>query len=270
MRTDYHTHTERGPYTVEWLEAFLRMASERGVEEYGVSEHGYRFLQTRELFDNPWTDARRTEDLDAYMGMVLAAREAGHRVKFGIEMDYIPGCDEAMRAFLAKYPFDYVIGSIHWLDDFGFDLAENLTTWDRWDLKDAYDHYFTILLQLAESRCFDIIGHPDVIKVFGHEPDDPQFLLAWYERLAKAFRANDQVIEVSTAGLRKPVGKMYPAPDFLRICYEHGVPIALSSDAHRPEDVGADYDAAVAYIREAGYTEIATFAQHVRTMVPLT
>src|SRR5690348_6204585 len=136
MRTDYHAHTERGPYTVEWLEEFLRTAKACDVEQYGVSKHGYRFFQTRDLFDNPWTSVRRTEDLDEYMKMIMDARKAGHRVKFGIELDYIPGRDEDMRHFIKSYPFDYVIGSIHWLGDFGFDLPENLVTWDQWDVKE--------------------------------------------------------------------------------------------------------------------------------------
>jgi len=270
MRTDYHTHTERGPYTVEWLREFLKVAEQQGISDYGVSEHGYRFKQTQHLFDNPWTAARRTEDMDEYLQMVLDARAQGLNVKFGIELDYIPGRNDAMGEFIKQYPFDYVIGSIHWLGDFGFDLAENLATWEQWELKDAYNRYFEIMIELAESRLFDIVGHPDVIKVFGHEPDDQEFLNNWYERLAKIYKANDQVIEVSTAGLRKPVGKLYPAPNFLRACFEQNVPIALSSDAHRPEDIGADYDQAIAYIRAAGYTQIVTFTQRERSFAPLT
>ncbi|TCP59503.1 histidinol-phosphatase (PHP family) [Tumebacillus sp. BK434] len=269
MRTDYHVHTERGPYTVEWLEQFLATARERGVTELGISEHGYRFLQTQALFDNEWTAKKRTEDLDEYMKMVMGAREAGHDVKFGIELDYIPGRNEQMRAFLASYPFDYVIGSVHWLGDFGFDLLEYRPIWDARDIKEVYEEYFSILMQLAESKLFQIIGHPDVIKVFGHEPDDAAFLQDWYNRLADHFKLHDQCIEVSTAGLRKPVQKMYPAPDFLKACFEKGVPIALSSDAHRPEDVGADYEAAIAYIRAAGYEQICTFRNRERTLVPL-
>ncbi|MFD2168820.1 histidinol-phosphatase HisJ family protein [Tumebacillus lipolyticus] len=270
MRTDYHVHTERGPYTVEWLERFIETARMRGVEELGISEHGYRFKQTQALFDNEWTSKKRTEDLDEYMQMVMDARKAGHKVKFGIELDYVPGRDEDMRHFLASYPFDYVIGSVHWLGDFGFDLLEYRTRWEERIVSEIYEEYFQILINLADSRLFQIVGHPDVIKVFGHEPDDREFLLSWYARLAAHFKKNDQCIEVSTAGLRKPVQKMYPAPDFLRACFQAQVPIALSSDAHRPEDVGADYDTAIAYIREAGYTNICTFENRVRTLVALT
>lgn len=270
MRTDYHTHTERGPYTVDWLEHFLRKAAAEGIAEYGVSEHGYRFKQTRELFDNEWTAERRQQDLDEYMAMILDARKAGHRVKFGIEMDYVPGRDADMREFLKSYPFDYVIGSVHWIGDFGFDLPQFLPEWERRDVARTYEEYFEILLQLAESRLFDISGHPDVIKVMGYEPDDAAFLQGWYERIAAAFARNGLAAEVSTAGLRKPVQKLYPAPDFLRAFRAQGVPISLSSDAHRPEDVGADYDTAVAYIREAGYREIVTFTGRVRSLVTLT
>ena len=269
MRTDYHTHTERGPYTVEWLEHFLRKAAAEGIEEYGVSEHGYRFQQTRELFDNEWTAERRQQDLDEYMAMVFEARKAGHRVKFGIELDYVPGRDSDIREFLKSYPFDYVIGSVHWIGEFGFDLPQYLPTWDQWGVKDAYDRYFEILLQMAESRLFDISGHPDVIKVMGHEPDDQAYLQTWYDRVASTYARTGLAAEVSTAGLRKPVQKMYPAPDFLRTFYEHRVPISLSSDAHRPEDVGADYDTAVAYIHRAGYRDIVTYAGRERSFASL-
>lgn len=270
MRTDYHVHTERGPYTVEWLERFIATARERGVEELGISEHGYRFQQTRALFDNEWTSERRTEDLDEYMRMIMDARKKGHRVKFGLELDYVPGRDEEMREFIRSYPFDYVIGSIHWLEEFGFDSPLYLPMWDEWGVEKAYTRYFEILTELADARLFDFIGHPDVIKVFGHEPEDRSFLLGWYERLAERFAANDQVIEVSTAGLRKKVGKMYPAPDFLRVCYARKVPIVLNSDAHAPEHVGEDYELAVRYIREVGYTQVATFEKRKRTFVELT
>nr|NNM90748.1 histidinol-phosphatase [Bacilli bacterium] len=269
MLTDYHTHTERGPYTVAWLEDFLKVAKSRNIEEYGVSEHAYRFKETAHLLDNPWVRERKTETLDEYYAMVQDARKVGHRVKFGVELDYIPGIDHELEAFIKSYPFDYVIGSVHWLGSFGFDLAEMKEQWANRDLKKTYDEYFTILSQMVESQLFDFVGHADVIKVFGHEPDDPVFLQEWYERLAELFAKHDQVVEVSTAGLRKPVGKMYPAPDFLKACYRHQVPIVINSDAHRPEDVGADYDTAVSYAKEAGYSSLITFESHRRSVVPL-
>ncbi len=269
MLTDYHTHTERGPYTVEWLENFLNVAKLRRIEEYGVSEHAYRFKQTAHLLDNPWTRERRTEDLDDYFAMVQSARKAGHHIKFGIELDYIPGTENALAEFIRSYPFDYVIGSVHWLGDFGFDLSEMKSQWLTRDLKQTYSEYFTILNQMVETQLFDLVGHADVIKVFGYEPDDPAFLQDWYDRMAESFSRNHAVIEISTAGLRKPVGKLYPAPRFLEACYKQEIPIVINSDAHRPEDVGADYDQAIASAKSTGYTEIVTFTNHQRILQPL-
>ena len=264
MLTDYHTHTERGPYTVSWLENFLRAARERGIAEYGVSEHGYRFKETAHLLDNDWTRARRTQSMDEYWKMVEQARAAGHIVKFGVELDYIPGKEKGLEQFIAQYPFDYVIGSVHWLGEFGFDLAEMKHLWAERDLKATYDEYFGILSRMVEARLYDFVGHADVIKVFGHEPDDKVFLGEWYERLAELFAQNGAVVEISTAGLRKPVGKMYPAPAFLKACRKRDVPVVINSDAHRPEDVGADYDQAVLYAREAGYDHLTVFTERNR------
>lgn len=269
MLTDYHTHTERGPYTVEWLTHFLDTAKARGIEEYGVSEHAYRFKQTAHLLDNPWTRERRTEDLDEYFGMIQAARKAGYHVKFGIELDYIPGTETDLEAFIRSYPFDYVIGSVHWLGDFGFDLTEMKGQWEKRDVKRTYDEYFSILTQMVESQLFDFVGHPDVIKVFGYEPEDEVFLQNWYEKMAESFAHNHSIIELSTAGLRKPVGKLYPAPKFLEACYQQGIPIVINSDAHRPEDVGADYDQAITLANTVGYKELVTFNQRQRTFQPI-
>ncbi len=269
LLTDYHTHTERGPYTVTWLKEFLNVAKERGIEEYGVSEHAYRFKQTAHLLDNPWVRERRTEDLNEYFAMVQEARRQGISVKFGVELDYVPGIDDELRAFIASFPFDYVIGSVHWLGGFGFDLAEMKAQWDNRDVLRTYDEYFSILSQMVQSELFDFVGHADVIKVFGHEPADPLFLEEWYQRLATLFAQHHQVVEVSTAGLRKPVGKMYPAMGLLKACRAQDVPIVINSDAHRPEDVGADYDQAMVYVREAGYTMLTTFEAHRRTMHPI-
>lgn len=266
MLTDYHTHTERGPYTVAWLERFLDMAQVRGIAEYGVSEHGYRFVQAAHLLDNAWTRERRTQDIEAYIDMVAKARAAGHEVKLGLELDYIPGMESKLEAFIRQYPFDYVIGSVHWLGDFGFDLLEMKSMWETQDLKQIYDQYFATLTQMVESELFDFVGHADVIKVFGYEPQDAVFLGDWYDRLVEAFKRHGSVIEISTAGLRKPVGKMYPAPGLLHRCSAAGVPIVLNSDAHRPEDVGADYDQAIDYAREAGYETLTVFTRRERSL----
>ncbi len=257
--TDYHVHVERGPYTLEWLERFVHQAAKAGVTELGISEHAYRFTQTRPLLSNPWVEKRKTEDLDQYLGMLQDARKQGIRVKIGIEMDVMPENMAAMRDFLAAYPFDYAIGSIHWLGGFGFDLDEMREHWEQNRVEDVYETYFAQLEALIEARPVDIIGHADVIKVFGFKA--PTVAARWYERLTPMIQRSGLAVEVSTAGWRKPVGEIYPAPEWLRRLADAQVPMVLSSDAHRPEDVGALYPQALDLLRALGVTRLATFTK---------
>lgn len=257
--TDYHVHVERGPYTLDWLEQFVRQAEKAGVTELGISEHAYRFTQTRHLLSNPWVEKRKTEDLDAYLGLLQEARKRGIRVKIGIEMDVMPDNMEAMKEFLASYPFDYAIGSIHWLGGFGFDLEVMRDHWEENRVEDVYETYFSLLEGMIRSRPVDIIGHADVIKVFGFKA--PEVAARWYARLTPLIKESGLAVEVSTAGWRKPVGEIYPAPEFLRGLVEAGVPLVLSSDAHRPEDVGALYPQALDMLRALGVKRLVTFTE---------
>lgn len=255
--TDYHVHVERGPYSLEWLEQFVSQAERVGVTELGISEHAYRFKQTRSLLSNPWVEARKTEDLDAYFAMLQAARKKGIAIKFGIEMDFMPDNAERMKDFLSSYPFDYAIGSIHWLGGFGFDLDEMRDQWERSRVEDVYQTYFQILEQLIESQCVDIIGHADVIKVFGFKA--PEVAKGWYERLTPKIKRSGMAVEVSTAGWRKPVKEIYPAPEWIPLLIAENVPLVLSSDAHRPEDIGAYYPQALDLLRALGANGFARF-----------
>ena len=269
MLTDYHIHIERGPYTVEWLRKFARQAQVVGITDWGVSEHAYRFIETRSIFMNDWVAARQTEQMEDYLSLILQAREQGIKVKFGIEMDYFPGKEKEIAEFIQKYPFDYVIGSVHWIDQWGIDLAEMRGEWDRREAQDVWVAYFDRIQSLAESKLFDIAAHLDLAKIFKYIPGDSKFLQQQYDRVAKALAENGTCIEISTAGLRKPVGEMYPHPELLKTCYSHGIPIVLSSDAHCPEDVGADYTKAVRLAREVGYSEVQVFSARKAEKYPL-
>ncbi|MEB3186238.1 MAG: histidinol-phosphatase [bacterium] len=257
--TDYHVHIERGPYSLEWLERFVDQAARAGVTELGISEHAYRFTQTRSLLSNPWVEKRKTEDLDAYLALLLEARKRGVKLKIGIEMDYMPDNGERMKDFLASYPFDYSIGSVHWLGGFGFDLDEMRDQWEQNRIEDVYDTYFSILEQLIADRPVNIIGHADVIKVFGFKA--PEVARRWYEKLTPLIARSGMAVEVSTAGWRKPVGEIYPAPEWLPRLVEARIPLVLCSDAHRPEDVGALYPQALDLLRALGVSSFATFSQ---------
>ena len=266
MLADYHLHLENGPLTREYLAEFLRVGRERGLAELGFSEHIYNFTDTLSLWPAAWQVEPRAE-LSAYLELIAAAKAEGLPVKLGLEVDYLEGKEEELAAFLARYPWDYVIGSIHHLGDWGFDHPAYRSQWETADVDQAYRDYFRLFSRAARSGLFDIMAHPDVIKVFGYRPagaiDD------LWEEAAAAMAAGQVAVEVSTAGLRKPVGEMYPHPGFLRRCRDYNVPVVISSDAHYPEDVGKDFPRAVALARQAGYDKICLFTARQRTLVPL-
>lgn len=267
MLIDYHLHLENGPLTRAWLEEFLAVGRERGVEEFGFSEHAYNYRQARNLLDQPWAQRHSVRNLEDYLFLIQEAKEAGWPVKLGLEVDYAPGKEEAICDFLNRYPWDFVLGSVHWLGDWGFDNPEFAAEWERRNPEKVYREYFRLFRQAAESGLFDIMAHPDVIKVFGHRP--AMDLTPFWEEAASVLASTGLCAEVSTAGWRKPVGELYPAPGFLSICRRFGVPVTLASDAHRPEDVGRDFLRAVEILRSCGYRELTRFAQRRRTFVPL-
>ncbi len=279
MRTDYHMHLERGPWTLAWLARFVEVARTRGLTEIGFSEHPHRFRECRAMYPPrgavaPWVDAQCTERLETYVRLIEEARRAGLPVKMGVEWDFIPGYEAELERLLRMYPWDYAIGSVHWLPPqdgggvwWGFDTPQQAGEWETRDVLQAYRRYFRLIVQAAETGFFDIIGHADVIKVFGYRPSAD--ISDLYAAAAAAFARAGACAEINTAGWRKPVGEIYPARPLLDACHRAGVPTLINSDAHVPEDVGRDFDRAAAFAREAGYTHVATFAARKRTMVPL-
>jgi len=276
MAADYHMHLERGPWTLEWLGRFVETARARGVHEIGFSEHPHRFRECRAIYapNMPWVDQDCTERLDSYLGLVGEARSAGLPVKVALEWDYLPGFEGPLERAIRAHPWDYTIGSVHWIPPrkrggewWGFDIPAQKDEWERREVLSVYRQYFELIAAAAQTGLFDIIGHADVIKVFGHRPSVD--ISDLYEAAASTFARAGVCVEINTAGWRKPVGEIYPAPPFLLACRRAGVPTLINSDAHLPEDVGRDFDRAAAIALEAGYTETATFAARTRRMVPL-
>ncbi len=271
MITDYHVHLETGPYSIEWVLQYLEVAKNRNITDLGFSEHGYRFKQTKALLFNPWIEERQTEDIEEYVSLVLKAKEQGLPVKLGIELDYIPHKEKEIENFLKEYPWDYVIGSVHWIGDWGFDLHEMKENWNNKAVIDVYNEYFNILENLLASKLFDILGHVDVIKVFGHKPEEIEndLLFNIYDKIINHIKESDITVEVSTAGLRKPVKELYPSPQLMKRLAENNIPLILNSDAHQPKHVGEDYDIALNYLKKSEVNKISIFNARKRTLVDL-
>ncbi|QOR65309.1 histidinol-phosphatase [Cytobacillus suaedae] len=267
MLTDYHNHLERGTLSLDYLTQFTNTAAEKGINHFGISEHAYHFYQTKDILSNPWIEDRRIYDMKDYVQLFYDAWNQNIDVKMSIEMDYTPGKHEEMSKFIKTYQFDYVIGSIHWIDNFGIDLAEFRTEWEKRDLYTIYRRYYDQVETLAQSNLFDIVGHLDLVKIFNYVPKDEEFLLEQYNRATTALANSKTCVEISTAGLRKQTKSLYPDKKLLEMCYTKGIPIVFSSDAHVPEHVGADYDQAIQLARQVGYTTIMTFSKGERKEV---
>jgi histidinol-phosphatase (PHP family) len=250
---DYHMHLrnerEEIDHTVEAVERFCEVAAERGIDEIGFSEHVYYFRQSRPLWTVPYQTERCVYDLDAYCDAVAEAKRRGLPVKLGLEVDYVQGREEETRTLLAPYPWDYLIGSVHFIDGHGIDGPPPLV--DAVGPEETWRRYESTLSAAAASGLFDTLGHPDVVKMFG-----PTLEWAWSDLI----QALDGVcLEVSSAGLHKRHGRLYPEPALLQAAHEAGVAITLASDAHAPQNVGRDLDRAIEHARAAGYGTVTVF-----------
>jgi len=271
MLSDYHLHLrpdgEGTPaeryFTSENAERYRAVASEQGIDELGVSEHVYRFSQALEVWRHPFWVANAADDMDEYCRFVREQTD----LRLGIEADFIPGAEDRMANLLAARDFDYVVGSVHFIAEKALDM-DDYSIWDgATSAEQIWRRYFEVLGQAARSGLFDILAHPDLVKVWGRERPLPEGdLRRYYELAIEGIAESGIAIEVSTAGLRKRAREMYPAPAFLEMCVEAGAPVALSSDAHVPADIGAGYEQALELLQSVGVTELCAFSGRERTL----
>jgi histidinol-phosphatase (PHP family) len=277
MLTDYHVHLRTDEpeasvaqhHSADNVARYRAAAEERGIAELGCSEHIYRFAQALEVWRHPFWERYAHDDLDAYCVFVREQTD----LRLGIEADFVPGAEDALAALLDARSFDYVIGSVHFLRDGAVDM-DDYSVWDSGhSVEEIWQRYFETVGESASSGLFDVIGHPDLVKYWGSadaaHPLPDGDLRRYYELAVGPIAEAGVAVEVSTAGLRKPAGEIYPAAGFLKMCVEAGVPVALSSDAHRPEDIGAGYDRALELLAACGVREISLFEHRRRVPAPL-
>jgi histidinol-phosphatase (PHP family) len=272
--TDYHLHlrsdaldaTAREHYSKANAERYRMAADERGISELGVSEHAYRFTQALDLWRHPFWEQYAHDDLDDYCGFVREQTD----LRLGIEADFVPGAEDRTANLLERRDFDYVVGSVHFMREGAVDMGE-YSVWDSGlSVEEIWRRYFLTLGEAAGSGLFDVLAHPDLVKWWGAERPLPEGdLRRYYELAIEGIAETGIAVEVSTAGLRKRAGEIYPAPAFLEMCLEAGASVALSSDAHRPQDVGADYEQALAMLSELGVGELCVFDRRVRRLEPI-
>lgn len=295
--SDYHLHLHphvapgaatssspaAGSYPSGHIEAYVEHAAARGVTELGFTEHLYRCRESEDVLGRFWEDehtdddlaafteamvaADRTLSLDAYVSAVLDAKAAGLPVLLGLEVDYFPDTIDAVIDLLAPYPWDYLIGSVHWIGGWAIDAPQAEIGFERRGVDAVWEEYFALEAALAASGRVDVLAHIDVVKKGGHRPStDPS---RWYRAVVEAAAGSGTAVEVSSQGLRNPAAEVYPAPALLEMLHRAGVPITLASDAHLPEGAGWGHDEVVVAASAAGYTERLGFRRRRRHLVPL-
>jgi histidinol-phosphatase (PHP family) len=274
MLTDYHLHlrpdeldaTAAESFTAANVERYREIADERGIAELGVSEHVYRFRRALEVWQHPLWREYAVDDLDDYCRFVREDTD----LRLGIEADFVAGAEDRTANLLEAYPFDYVVGSVHFLREESLDMDEYSVWSAARSAEEIWRRYFQTVGEAARSGLFDILAHPDLVKVWGaHRPRPEGDLRRYYELAIEGIAESGIAVEVSTAGLRKHAQEIYPAPALLEMCVEAGVPVALSSDAHRPQDVGADYEQALELLERAGVRELCVFERRSRRLEPI-
>lgn len=275
MLVDCHVHLQphgqKPPMTLERIELYARAAEARGVDKICITEHLFRFEEAYRALHGWWDadpDARLagmvgtywkdhvSGSVADYVRVLEEAKARGLPVLLGLEMDWLPGKGDELRAFLAPYDWDIVLGSVHYVGAFGIDDDDFLFEWERRDVATVWGDYGASMRELGETGLADVLTHPDVVKKFGHRPADETPLHA---AIVAGAAATGAAIEVNTNGLRKHCNEIFPDVPLLQRAKAAGLSITLASDAHVPEHVGHGFEDAAAWARRAGYGEAVWF-----------
>jgi histidinol-phosphatase (PHP family) len=258
MMVDYHMHTSLSDGQ-DAHEDFILQAARKNLAEIGFSDH-FSILETE------WNTAE--SDIPRMKESILelkARKNLPIQVKFGAEIDYIPGKEKEIEELINSLPLDYVIGSVHFIGDWNFDTTPD--SYEGKDIQKVYEDYFKLLTEAVNTGLYDIVGHADLVKKFNHRLHHSPVDL--YLEVIHAAKKQDMTIELNTNGKNKPCKEFYPEEKFLELCYESDIPVIISSDAHKPEQVGQYFPEAKEQLKRIGYREIATYTNRKRNMIPL-
>jgi histidinol-phosphatase (PHP family) len=263
---DYHLHTSRCCHATGRLEEYIAVAEKLGLEEIGFSDHFPLGL----LGCTPRVQVTmKPEEIEAYLDQIeeLKKNVQTIKIKTGIEIDYLPGTEEKLERLLEQYSFDYVIGSIHFMDGWDFTNPVYAETYKDRDPDSLYSAYFELVWSACRSGFFDIIGHIDVIKKFNFRPngDIDHYRL----ETARVLAETGTSFELNTAGRDAPVGEFYPDRRLLELALANGVSLTTGSDAHSPGQVGRYFDEARELLQQIGYRELAIFSDRRKSSIPL-
>jgi histidinol-phosphatase (PHP family) len=253
---DLHMHTPLCRHATGEPVEYAQQALKIGLTEIGFADHS---PMRQDDFDN-WR--MRFDQLDQYVASVRKAQKDFPQltIRLALEVDYLPGQEDWIRELASLHPWDYLIGSVHYVSDsWAIDDPQKLSTWNHRDAWEVWSVYFDRLTMAASTGFFEIIGHADLPKKFGHRPDRDCTPL--YETFLNAARKHNCALDINTAGLRKDCREIYPNRQLLELAFRRGMPITFGSDAHAPEEVGMNFAEAMQLARGVGYRECIRFQQ---------
>lgn len=240
MYSDCHIHIEHGPYTIEWIKKFIDQAQYMGLSEIYLLEHTHRFYEFKELyntFQRNWLSTKKKRNIIDYINLIEACKRIRFpiSVKFGLEICYVPGQENLIKNITSIYNFDFLVGSIHSIDGFEYDLFPE--SWVGKNVNTLYKRYYEITLEAINSKLFDGIAHPDAIKCFGF--DSTLDMSKYYLKMALLINKNKMYIEdngglMLNYGYKKELGMN---EKMRKIFKENNVNIKFASDAHLPKHV---------------------------------
>ena len=259
MLTDYHSHTPLCHHATGTIDEYIERALEAGLTEFGISDHSPWMIQK---IERPL--AMRWDELPGYVDAVSAAQDKYNRtgpepfaVRLGLEMDYVPSRLDQAREVIERYPWDYLLGSIHHVGFWGVPNPSESGLLSQYRIEDVYELYFEVMGRLIDSRFCDVLAHFDLPKKFGHRPDGGA--MRWVEPLIPRIKAAGLVVEVNTSGLDNPAHEVLPDWGIIAALNAAGVPLTLCSDAHAPEQVARHFAPVLARLRETGVTHLTRF-----------
>ena len=255
---DIHNHTPLCNHATGTPEEFIQEAIKKKIKIYGFADHApmefdYEYRMSFDDMENYEKEIKRLKE--KYKDKI--------EILIGYEVDFTPIVDKRV----LERRVDYLIGSVHFLDNWGFDNPEFIKEWEKRDVDDIYKEYFSKIEEMANSKLFNIVGHLDLVKVFGHKPKKNIKDLA--KNAIKAIKNADMAVEINTAGLRKPVNEAYPSDELIEMILNEGIDITFSSDAHSPSQVGFMLNETINKIKKLGVTEAVYFKNKVKHKIKI-
>jgi histidinol-phosphatase (PHP family) len=273
MKIDYHTHHARCGHAIGSLEEYVQQGIRLGLDQLGLSDH-MPLLHVKPADYYPEM-AMSMEELPRYVEECLELKDRYKGqidIRVGLEGDYIEGWEREIEDIITAYPWDYVIGSVHFLGEWDVTDFRQVHHWEGKNVLEVYRTYYDAVSKAAATGLYDIMGHLDVIKRFGHhpKPEEEEELRALERSALSAVAHSGRAMELNASGLSKPCAEMFPSRRMLEVALSLGIPLTVGSDAHDPAKLSEHLEKARALLYEVGYRELAVFQHRERALVPLT